>query len=1074
MDQQVFIYRALAAVLLLSGCGRESELAPVVDPPSGPQDPSATVIRFADVTAAVGIRFRHTSGLSGRKYGVETLGSGAAFFDYDGDGRMDLYVVNGADLPGHISPHPPRNALYRNQANGLFVETAVEVGVADAGYGMGCSAGDYDNDGDQDLFVANFGANAFYRNDGPPHGDAAAHFTDVTARVIPGGDRSWSTGSAFVDYDLDGDLDLYVANYLDYQFEADSLDENGRLKKARRHYAPTEYPGRRDFLYRNEDGNRFVDVTAAAGLFSLAGRELGVVFFDWDGDGDPDLFQANDATPNFLYRNEGDGTFSEIGLAVGAAYNEAGKPEGGMGTDLGDIDGDGHLEIAVTNFQWESNTLYQGWGDGLLLDRSTASGLGAPSFDRLAFGANFFDIDSDGDQDLYVANGHIDDNITDFDPQTSHGQRDQLFLNDGRGRFADISARAGPFFQRAMVGRGAATADYDDDGDVDLFVVNNNQPAVLLRNETASANHWLALRLVGTRSNRDGLGARIAVRTGSREQTLQTHSSSGYLSQSDPRLYIGLGAHLKADRIEIVWPSGVRQQLQDVEADQLLTVTEPTESSAEYPLRSAVKAVRASEDRVARPAAPAFELERFWREAPPVLVDAGRFAQTDVAKDAAPPVGEVAAAEAVVARRPRDPQAHFDLAEVLRSLRRYAAAEVHYQRTIALDSSHARAYIGLGRLYGDRGDQSEAIEALQRALALGDATADYYLGNLYARQSLYQRAIPHYQQAIERQPDYEQAYINLAGVYARQTEYSAAIQILTRGVTALPGSAELKFRLGWNHFVQGRYAAAMVQFEQVVGLDPQRHRAYDFMARIYMAQEQEDQARQLLQRALVANPDASALLARLGILLLNAGEATRASEYLQRAIRQDPDQAEAYYGLGQAYLRSGLSDRGNAVLQYFELLQDNYKELLDLKTAIVLNPSDAVACFGLGKVYGRIERYEAARQAYLAVLKIDPSHIDAQNNLGNIYLRQHRPHQAIQIFSALLQANENYVRAYNNLGYAYLAINRPQRAVETYEKAIEIDPQYAQAHSSLVVLYTKQGRIAEAQKHRAIYEELTR
>ena len=1050
---------ALAAFLLLWGCGREPD-SPVADPPLRPQERSVSMVRFADVTEDAGIRFKHTSGLSGRKYGVEALGSGAAFFDYNGDGHIDLYVVNGADLPGHISPQSPRNALYRNRADGRFVATA--AGVADTSYGMGCSAGDYDNDGDADLFVANFGPNVFYRNEG-------GRFADVTAAAIPDSDRSWSTGSAFADYDLDGDLDLYVANYLDYQFETDPLDENGRLKKDRRHYAPTEYPGRRDFLYRNKGDGRFVDVTEEAGLLSLEGRELGVVFFDWDGDGDPDLFQANDATPNFLYRNEGDGSFSEIGLAAGAAYNEAGKPEGGMGTDIADTDGDGHLEIVVTNFQWESNTLYQGKGDGLLRDRSTASGLGAPSFDRLAFGVNFFDFDRDGDPDLYVANGHIDDNIADFDPQVSHGQRDQLFLNDGEGRFAEISAQAGPFFQRTMVGRGAATADYDNDGDGDLFVVNSNQPAVLLRNDTASANHWLALRLVGTHSNRDGLGSRVTVRTGDREQTQQTRSSFSYLSQSDPRLFFGLGAYDRADRIDVAWPSGVRQQLKDVEADQILEILEPTESVADRTGGSPHKRDLQSGE---HSAPSAFELERFWREAPPVLIDAGRFAPPDGADRTS--VEDVDALTEIVASRPRDPDAHFRLAEVLYQLRRYEEAVIHYQRTIALDSSHAEAYTGLGKLYGDRGDRTKALATLQQALALGDeAIARYYLGNFYASQGSYQQAILHYQQAIERRSDYEQAYINLAGVYARQTEYSTAVQVLTRGAAALPGSAELKFRLGWNYFVQGRYEAALEHFQQVVRLDPQRYQAYDFMARMYMAEEKREEAQQLLQQALAAHPDESALLARLGILLLDVGDPIHASEYLERAIRSDPDHAEAYYSLGRAYLHIGLSNRGQAVLHYFELLQNNYRELLDLKTAIVLNPSDAAACFGLAKVYGRIGRYEAARQAYLAVLQINPSHLDAQNNLGNVYLRQQHPHQAIAVFSTLLQADSSYVRAYNNLGYAYLAINQPQRAIQTYKKAIAIDPKYAQAYSSLGALYMQQGKIAEAQQQLAIYEELT-
>ena len=317
------------------------------------------------------------------------------------------------------------------------------------------------------------------------------------------------------------------------------------------------------------------------------------------------------------------------------------------------------------------------------------------------------------------------------------------------------------------------------------------------------------------------------------------------------------------------------------------------------------------------------------------------------------PSGEIDALTAAVADSPRAPDAHFRLAEALRRLRHYGAAEVHYHRAVALDSSHARAYTGLGKLYGDQGNRTKALAALQRALAIGDeASTHYYLGNFYAGQGSYQQAIFHYRQAIEHQPSHEQSYINLAGVYARQTEYSTAIQALTRGVAALPGSAELKFRLGWNYFVQGRYAAALEQFQQVVRLDPQRLQAYDFIARMYMAEEKGEEAQQLLQQALAAHPNASALLARLGILLLDAGSPAQASEYLERAIREAPDHAEAYYGLGQAYLRTGLSARGHAVLHYFELLQDNYQQLLDLKTAIVLNPSDAAAYFGLERCMG--------------------------------------------------------------------------------------------------------------------------
>ena len=461
---------------------------------------------------------------------METIGSGAAFFDYDDDGRVDLYVVNGSDLPGHVSESPARNALYHNDGRARFSELGVQQGVADTTYGMGCTVGDYDNDSDDDLFVTNYGPNLLYRNEGPSQ---QWRFVDVSDRAGVSGERDWSTGCAFADYDLDGDLDLYVANYLKYELEDDTLDEGGGLRRPRRHLPPTEFPGRRDFLYRNDSG-QFVDVTAAAGLESVSSRDLGAVFLDYDSDGDVDLFQGNDVTPNFLFNNNGDGSFAEVALSAGVAYNESGKPEGTMGVDAADVDGDGHIDLVMTNFQWESNTLYRNQGNGRFADASVVSGIAAPSLDRLAFGINLFDVDADGDRDLFIANGHIDEDIDRFDPAARYGQRDQLFLNEGNGTFTEVTHGAGPGFELRLVGRGSAIADYDDDGDLDVFVVNTNQPAVLLRNDTPRDNHWLALRLRGARSNRNGYGARVVVRSGDLVQVDEVRSASSYLSQDDP------------------------------------------------------------------------------------------------------------------------------------------------------------------------------------------------------------------------------------------------------------------------------------------------------------------------------------------------------------------------------------------------------------------------------------------------------------------------------------------------------------------------------------------------------------
>ena len=646
---------ASALALALTACGTESpEQHPAHSVAREPEGAAPIVgrVHFVDVAREVGIDFVHTSGRSGRKYGVETIGSGAVFFDFNSDGWMDLYAVNGGDLPGYTSDETPHNALYRNEG-GTFSEVSNRQGVADVGYGMGAVAGDYDNDGDSDLFVSNFGRNVLYRNEGSVND---WRFVDAT-HLIDGDDDSWSTGSAFVDYDLDGDLDLYVANYLDYAFEEANLDAGGGLKRPRRHLAPTEYPGRRDFLYRNDDG-RFVDVTEEAGLLSEQCRELGPVFFDADLDGDPDLFQGNDATPNFLYRNDG-GHFVEVGLFAGVAYNESGKPEGTMGVDVADYDLDGWPDIVMTNFQWESNTLYRNLGNGLFRDVSVDVQIGASSFDRLAFGINFFDYDSDGDDDLYVANGHIDEDIERFDPQASYAQRDQLYRNEGDGRFSDISDEAGPAFAAAHVGRGSATADYDNDGDVDIFVLNTAEAALLMRNDSAERGHWLGVALRGSASNRDAYGARVEVWSGARRWAREKRSASSYLSQSDPRLHFGLGAQSRVDSVVVYWPGGARQVQQPEAIDQVVQIVE---SAAEMPAVSQAAGVVEE-----LPAGDADEaMQRFWEQASLVLPEKVR----------APvePPAPLEPLRAALAERPDDVDALVDLSVALLSRRAYGEA----------------------------------------------------------------------------------------------------------------------------------------------------------------------------------------------------------------------------------------------------------------------------------------------------------------------------------------------------------------------------------------------------------------
>jgi len=539
------------------------------------QTPGARVY-FADATPGSGLDFQHVTGASGEKNYIETMGSGACWFDYDRDGDIDIYVVNSAELPGFKVDVKPINHMFRNDGKGRFTDVTGESGLGDGGYGMGCVAGDIEGDGDLDVYVTNFGPNVLYRNDGK------GRFTDITAEAGVG-DTLWSGSAAFGDIDNDGDLDLYVTNYLDFSLENNKYC--GERKPGYRAYChPEEFNGVPDRLFRNKGDGRFEDVTEAAGVGGRIGNGLGVVFTDVNDDGWPDIYVANDKTINFTFLNKGDGTFKDISMTSGAGFSESGMTQAGMGVDTGDINGDGRLDLVVTNLDYETNELYTNNGDLTFTDATFRAGLGQPNFLHVGFGIDLLDYDDDGDNDILIMNGHILDNIELFRDQVTYQQPRSLLLNDGTGRFTDISDKAGDDFSKVNVGRGLAVGDYDDDGDLDFFVVNSGRKAQLFRNEGGNdpargGGHWLMVRLHGVKSNRDGVGARVRVKTTGpkgeeRWQVDLVKTASSYMSQNDMRLHFGLGASASADVVEIRWPSGAVQTLTDVKGDRLLDVTE--------------------------------------------------------------------------------------------------------------------------------------------------------------------------------------------------------------------------------------------------------------------------------------------------------------------------------------------------------------------------------------------------------------------------------------------------------------------------------------------------------------------
>jgi hypothetical protein len=513
-----------------------------------------------------GLDFRHTSGAFGKKYLPETMGSGCALFDYDGDGWLDVFLVNSTRFPGQKG-QPNYSALFRNRRDGTFENVTREAGLAVEMYGIGAAAGDYDGDGWTDLYVTAVGGSHLFRNLG--HG----RFADVTEEAGARGAATFPTSAMFFDYDEDGYLDLVVANYVVWTVDADlfcTLD--GKTKS---YCTPESYRGESPTLLRNRGDGTFEDVTRQAGVWSPTSKALGVALLDHDGDGWLDFALANDTEPNQLFRNNGDGTFTEVGMLAGMAFDEAGKARAGMGIDSADYSGSGRPGLIIANFSGEMLALYANVGNGLYVDDAPTSEVGRASLLTLAFSVFFFDFDLDGFLDIFAGNGHVADDINVVQPGVTHAQAPHVFRNLDGQRFEEVTDRLGGALEEPVVARGAAHGDLDNDGDLDVVVNVNNGPAVLYRNDGANQNRFVRVKTIGTESNRDGIGARVTVRRpDGHTQWRLVHTGSSYASQSDTALTFGLGSHHKAESIEVVWPSGQVDTIGPVPANQVVWVKE--------------------------------------------------------------------------------------------------------------------------------------------------------------------------------------------------------------------------------------------------------------------------------------------------------------------------------------------------------------------------------------------------------------------------------------------------------------------------------------------------------------------
>jgi len=521
---------------------------------------------FQEATAKAGVRFAHNNGAFGKKYLPETVGPGVAFIDYDNDGWPDIFLVNGADWPGHLAKHTTPK-LYHNNHDGTFTDVTHKAGLDVEMYGIGVTVGDYDNDGYDDLFITAYGQSRLFHNNGN------GTFTDVTQKAGLSGVNEFSTSAAWVDYDKDGRLDLVVGNYVQWSPEKDLYCTMDGKNKS--YCTPESYKGTSVRLWHNDGGGKFSDVTQKAGLGEPTSKTLGVAVLDYDNDGWPDLLFSNDTQPNKLYHNNGNGTFTEKAVVAGVAFSEDGVARAGMGVDTFDYDRSGNTSLLITNFSNQMISLYHNEGKGLFVDEAPQSEVGRTSLLTLGFGCFFFDYDLDGWPDIFVANGHIDPDIQKVQANVKYAELPHLFRNLGKGKFAEVTKSAGAEFASARVGRSAAYADIYNDGRLDILLSTNGGPTHLFRNvATGRANHSVRLKLAGTKSNRDGIGAVVRVTSQDGAQTQMLRSGSSYLAASELVLTFGLAQQSKVDAIEIRWPSGQIDKLTNVSAGQTVTVTE--------------------------------------------------------------------------------------------------------------------------------------------------------------------------------------------------------------------------------------------------------------------------------------------------------------------------------------------------------------------------------------------------------------------------------------------------------------------------------------------------------------------
>ena len=982
----------MAILVLLGGCepeladqmssppqyaARESQMVP----PHQTSDRAETGIpgvRFTEVTAAAGLHVENVSGSPEQDYILETMATGAAFLDYNGDGYLDLFSVNGTRL--QTPPAEAQNALYRNEPGRGRDEDRVfrrvEIDLGRDGWGMGCAVGDYDNDGTPDIYVTYWGPNQLWRNDGDEH------FTAV-GRAAGVDDAGWGSSAAFGDLDGDGLLDLYATNYI--EFDLDNPPGGGEkclYKGLEVFCGPLGELAQADRLYRNGSGYRFADMSAVTGIDQRPYPGLGVDLSDFDADGDLDIYVANDGEPNLLYRNDGAWQFVEVATLAGAAYSEAGKAQAGMGVHSGDYDNDGDLDLFATNFSDDVNTLYRNDSSnqprpGLqFTDVTYAVGLGGLVQPYLGWGTGFFDCDNDGWLDLFVANGHLYPQLNQHPSGLRYAQRNLLYYNR-QGRFIEVGKEAGPAWSSEKVSRAAALGDYDNDGDVDLFIANLNDLPSLLRNDGGNRHNWLGLQLVGTQSNRDAIGARVRVVAKDLKQLREVHRGYGFQAQHDHRLLFGLGDRQRVDRVEIYWPSGRQQVLVTPELRRYSIVREDSGVVLAFP---------------PVPSPPAKEIAPEQPTATAPLVQVGSpdwqaedYLHSGLARYDQGRYGEAQQALKEALRlAPDNPEAYLHLGMVLSAgMGRHREAADWLELAARRDSSRADIHYALGQVYLSLNRPALAIEVLERAVRLAPASWEFHneLGLAYTRAGRLESATASFQQASSRAPWAPAPHLHLAQVYRtldRKENAQRELQIFERLVPVQrqvdrhlrqlatdPDEGRLHTRLGMAYIVQNRLAEALVHLRQAIALDSLYGPAHYGLGTVFYRQQELERAIEAFERACRVQPEFAEAHNNLGRAYHRVGRYTSAIAAYQKALALQPHLAAVYANIGLTYTAQG---RLEEAIEF-------YRQGLE-RDSIMVGPRDALA-----RLYARQGRLQEAVREWETVRRLAPNHPQVSENI---------------------------------------------------------------------------------------------